>query len=126
MYKTQIACAIIVFFVGLMFFTFSKGKNRTSSKWFSVMLVCTFSQIIFDIITVYTVNHLDTVSPILNRVAHIFYMGLMLSIFYIAYKYLESLIEEEVGKKVKRYDFSAIPLILTILGVIFLPLEYIE
>lgn len=125
MYKTQIACAIFIFFIAVLYFS-SSGKKNTSSKWFSIMLVCTFSQLIFDIATVYTVNHLESVSPVINRVAHIFYMGLMLSLFYIAYKYLESLIEEEIGQKIKRYEFSVIPLVLTLLGVIFLPLEYIE
>lgn len=125
MYKTQIACAIFIFFIAVLYFS-SAGRKNKSSKWFAVMLVCTFFQLIFDIVTVYTVNHLETVSSIVNRVAHIFYMGLMLSIFYIAYKYLESLIEEEIGQKIKRYNFSVIPLILTILGVIFLPLYYIE
>ena len=125
MYKTQIACALFIFFIAVLYFTAS-GKKNTSSKWFSVILVCTFSQIIFDIVTVYTVNHLETVSPVINRIAHIFYMGLMLSLFYLAYKYLESLIEEEIGEKIKRYEFTVIPLILTLLGVIFLPLDYIE
>lgn len=125
MYKTQIACAILIFFIAILYFS-SSGKKNKSSKWFSILLVCSFLQLIFDVISVYTVNHLDTVSPIVNRIVHIFYMGLMLSIFYIAYKYLESIIEEEIGKEIKRYNFSLIPLIVTIIGVIFLPLSYIE
>ncbi len=125
MYKTQIACEIFIFFIAVLYFT-SSGKKNKSSKWFSAMLICTFLQLIFDVITVYTVNHLDTVSAILNRVMHIFYMGFMLSIFYIAYKYLESMIEEEIGQKIKKYNFTVVPLVLTIGGVIFLPLQYIE
>ena len=53
-------------------------------------------------------------------------MGLMLIIFYTAYKYIETIIEEETGKNIKHYQFTIIPLIITILGVIFLPLSYIE
>ena len=125
MYKTQITCAILILFIGILYFSSSSKKSR-SSKWFSTLLVCTFLQLIFDVFSVYTVNHLYTVSPILNRVVHIFYMGFMLSIFYIAYKYLETIIEEEIGEKIKRYEFSLIPFIVTLLGVIFLPLSYME
>ncbi len=125
MYKTQIACAILIFFIGVFYFSTSGHKKR-SSKWFSTLLVCSFLQLLFDVISVYTVNHLETVSPVLNRVVHIFYMGLMLSLFYIAYKYLETMIEEEISKSIKRYNFTIIPLLITLAGVIFLPLSYIE
>ena len=98
MYKTQIACEIFIFFIGVLYFS-SPGQKNQSSKWFSKLLVCTFLQLVFDVLSVYTVNHLDTVSPIVNRIVHIFFMGFMLVIFYIAYKYLETIIEEETGGK---------------------------
>ncbi len=125
MYKTQIACVIIIVLIGMFYFS-SLNQHNKASKWFSALLCCTFLQLLFDIFSVYTVNHLNTVSAVLNRIVHIFYMGLMLSIFYIVYKYLESIIEEEIGDTIKRHNFSLITLIITILGVIFLPLKYIE
>ena len=125
MYKTQIACEIFIFFIGVLYFS-SPGQKNQSSKWFSKLLVWTFLQLVFDVLSVYTVNHLDTVSPIVNRIVHIFFMGFMLVIFYIAYKYLETIIEEETGGKMKRVNYTLIPLIITLLGVIFLPLSYIE
>ena len=125
MYKNQISCAIIIFIIGVLYF-FSSNRTSKSSKWFSVLLSCSFFQLIFDVISVYTVNHLDTVSPILNRIVHIFFMGLLLIMFFLVYKYLESIIEEELGEKIKRYSYDAIPLIITMLGLIFLPLSYIE
>ena len=102
MYKTQIACAIIIFFIGILYFT-STGKKARSSKSFVILLVCSFTQLIFDAITVYTVNHLDTVSPILNRVVHIIFLGLLETLFYLAYRYLEIMIEEEIGKQIRKY-----------------------
>ena len=126
MYKTQWACLIIILFIGILTFSSCNRKTR-SSRWFSVLLVCTSLQLIFDILSVYTVNHLETVSPIINRIIHIFYMGFMLSIFYLAYKYIETMIEEALGRNLRRYQIvTAIPLIITILGVIFLPLHYVE
>lgn len=124
-YKGQIICSIIILFIGA--FSFSNGQKLTkSSKWFSVLLVSSFVQLMFDIFSVYTVNHLETVSPILNRVVHCFYMGFMQLLFYLAYKYIEEVIWEEIGEGLRRLRGSVIPLILAVLGVIFLPLYYVE
>ncbi len=125
MYKTQIACLIIILLIGIFYFTASNRKT-VSSKWFARLLVVSFLQLVFDIISVYTVNHLYTVPAIVNRIVHIFFMGLMLAMFYLVYKYLESIIEEEVKEKIERHNYTAIPLIVTLLGTIFLPLSYIE
>ncbi len=125
MYKTQIACIIIILFIGVLYFT-STGKKTGSSRRFVALLVCSFVQLVFDALSVYTVNHLETVSPILNRVIHIFYMGLMETLFYLAYRYLETMFEEEIGKKIRKYSYTLTPLLLAIAGTIFLPLYYVE
>ena len=126
MYKTQAACLIVILFIGVMNFSAHNKKTR-SSGWFSALLVCTSFQLVFDMLSVYTVNHLETVPPVLNRIIHDFYMGFMLSIFYLAYKYIETMIEEELGGTAGRKGFfSVIPLIITILGVVFLPLDYLK
>ena len=125
MYKTQIACAIIIFFIGVLYFT-STGKKARSSKSFVALLVCSFAQLIFDVFSVYTVNHLETVSPILNRVIHIIFLGLLETLFYLAYRYLEIMIEEEIGKKIRKYSYTLTPLLVSIAGTIFLPLYYVE
>ena len=125
MYKAQIICCIIIIFVGAFFFSTGRKENK-SSKWFAALLIVSFVQITFDSISVYTVNHLEMVPEIVNRWVHNFYMGFMLLIFYVAFKYLEALIEEEIGDKVHRLKFTFVPLILVCIGVIFLPLHYIE
>ena len=125
MYKTQIACAIIIFFIGVLYFT-STGKKAGSSRSFVVLLVCSFTQLVFDALSVYTVNHLDTVSPILNRVIHIIFLGLLETLFYLAYRYLENMIEEEIGKSIRKYSYTLTPLLVSLVGTIFLPLYYVE
>ena len=125
MYKTQSACIIIITFIGILYFTSYSKKNK-SSICFSYLLIFSFLQLLFDVISVYTVNHLETVSPVINRIIHDIYLGLMLSLFYIVYKYLEMIIEEEIGDKIKRYNLTIVPYILTLLGVAFLPLSYVH
>ena len=128
MYKGQIICIIIIMFIGvLQFLAVKKGtKLSKPSKWFSILLVMSFFQLIFDIGSVYTVNHLETVSPILNRVVHNFFLGFMQLLFYIVYKYLEAVIEEEIGDRIEKLKYAEVPIILATLGLIFLPLVYIE
>ncbi len=125
MYKTQIACAIFILYIGILYFR-SASKGKKSSKWFVALLSCSFFQLIFDVFSVYTVNHLEMVSPVTNRIIHIAFMGLMLVLFYLAYRYLETIIEEEIGRSVRKYRFAMIPLLLTEAGCIFLPLYYVE
>ncbi len=125
MYKTQLACAVIILFIGVLYFT-SGGKKTGSSKRFVALLVCSFIQLIFDATTVYTVNHLDTVPPVLNRVVHLVFIGMLELLFYLAYRYLEAMIEEEIGKKIRRYSYTLTPLLVTITGTVLLPLYYVE
>lgn len=125
MYKAQIMCIIIISFIGA-FSIFFGQKETKASKWFTILLVSSFFQVIFDACSVYTVNHLETVSPVLNRVVHILYMGFMQLLFYLAYKYLEAVIEEEIGDRIVKLKYVEVPMILANIGVVFLPLEYIE
>ena len=125
MYKTQIAALIMLGFIALFLFSSSNWKNK-STKWFSVMLGCSILQLIFDIASVYTVNHLDTVSPVVNRVIHYFFMAFLLILFYLVYKYLEKLVEESIGHPIKRYNMSVVPLIITLIAAAVLPLSYVE
>ena len=125
MYKTQVACAIFILYIGILYFR-SNSKKTGSSKWFMALLFCSFFQLIFDVLSVYTVNHLETVSPTVNRIIHIVFLGLLQVMFYLAYRYLETIIEEEIGKVVRKYRFTLIPLLLTMTGNIFLPLRYVE
>ena len=128
MYKGQVICIIVILFIGILHFlsVYKGNKQSKPSVWFSRLLVMSFFQLLFDIWSVYTVNHLDTVSPILNRVVHIGYMSLMQMLFYLAYKYLESVVEEEIGIQFPYSKYANIPITVVNLGVIFLPLVYIE
>ena len=125
MYKTQIACAIFIFYIGILYLG-SSGKKTGASKWFMALLFCSFLQLIFDAFSVYTVNHLETVSPVLNRIIHIVFLGLLQVMFYLAYQYLETIIEEEIGRPIRKYRFTTIPLLFTMAGHIFLPVYYVE
>lgn len=124
LYKSQIVCIFIILFIAAFYF-YSERKTA-SANWFSSLLITAVVQLLFDICSVYTVNHLETVSPILNRIVHCIFMMLLLALFLIAYKYLEALIEEAKGERINRNKFAIIPVIIATLSLCFLPIKYVE
>ena len=123
--KTQIICCIIVFFIGVFYFVSAREKT-TSHRWYSALLIVSFFQLIFDVLSVITVNNPDTIPPMINRLVHQGFMALMLAIFFIVYKYMETVIEEEIGERFKKARWAYFPLVISFLGVIFLPIYYME
>ena len=80
--------------------------------------------VVFDIITVITVNNLDTVSPLVNRVCHVlFYYSAIL----YCYVLMEFVIELVFGKRSRegKVVLRAV-LIAYVAGMLFLPIEYVK
>ena len=125
MYKSQIICIIIILFIAAFYF-YSERRRTASARWFAALLITSVTQLVFDICSVYTVNHLETVSPFVNRAVHCLYMGFMLFLFFIGYKYFEAMIEEEKGERIYRSKFVLVLFIVAVFSVCFLPLYYIE
>lgn len=126
MFKTQLICCIIVFFIGVFYFVSAKNKKSKSHKWYSALLIASVLQLIFDVFSVITVNNLDTISPMVNKLVHQGFMALMLVIFFAVYRYLETVIEEEIGEHYKSVKWAYFPLIISFMGVIVLPIKYME
>ncbi len=126
MFKTQLICCIIVFFIGVFYFVSVKNKKSKSHKWYSTLLIASVLQLIFDVFSVITVNNLDTIPPLVNKLVHQSFMALMLMIFFAVYKYLETVIEEEIGDRYKSVKWAYFPLLISFIGVILLPIYYME
>ncbi|MBQ7832452.1 MAG: response regulator [Lachnospiraceae bacterium] len=125
-FKTQLICCIIVFFIGVFYFVSVKEKKKKSHKWYSVMLIVSVAQLVFDILSVITVNQLETIEPWINKLVHQCFMTLMLAIFFAVYRYLETVIQEEIGDAFKSAKWAYIPLLVSFVGVLVLPIYYAE
>ena len=126
MFKTQLICCIIVFFIGVFYFVSAKNKKSKSHKWYSALLIVSVLQLIFDVFSVITVNNLDTIPPLVNKLVHQGFMALMLAVFFVVYRYMETVIEEEIGDTYKSVKLAYLPLIISFIGVIVLPIYYME
>ena len=86
MLRMEIALFLVVSFVAYIYFTAEK-KWSPLHKTFSALLVVVLFHLVFDGITVYTVNHLDTVPRLLNDTFHRLFIGTMILIFFLFYYY---------------------------------------
>ena len=123
MIRMEITCFIILAFVALIYFS-ARPKKTMLHKTFSALLVTMLVHLVFDGITVYTVNHLDTVPVLLNDIVHRIFIGSMVLIVYLFYKYISILVEEETGQKQPLSLFSVIFLAATELVVMIMPIHY--
>ena len=123
MLRMEIALFLILSFVAAVYL--SAGRKHTPlHKTFSVLLLAMLAHLIFDGATIYTVNHLDTVPPLLNEILHRFFIGTMVLIVYLFYQYIAILVQEETGKP-RRLDFAArLFLAAGELGAALLPVHY--
>lgn len=88
-YKLQLGCLIVILYIIIMYIHGNKklpGKHHFNS--FDLVLLSGFLYLIFDMITVYTVNHLNTVPVWLNYACHAVFLALIDLIIFLFFYYL--------------------------------------
>lgn len=120
MIRMEIALFLVMGMVAFIYFS-SEKKITKLHRTFSVLLVTVLVYLAFDRITVYTVNHLDTVPSLLNNLAHRVFMGSMALVIFLFYRYIAILVEEETGKPRKMDKAAWVILVLSELGNGFCP-----
>ena len=76
MLRMEIALFLILMLVGYMYFSAERIQSALHQT-FSLLLIVLQIHLLFDAATVYTVNHLDTVPPLLNAQLHRAFIGSM-------------------------------------------------
>ncbi|MDY5022630.1 MAG: hypothetical protein SPE99_09620, partial [Blautia sp.] len=87
MLRMEIALFLVMAFVAGIYFS-AERKNTLLHRTFSVLLVVAQINLIFDGVTLYTVNHLDTVPRLLNDILHRFFIGTTVLVVYLFYQYI--------------------------------------
>ena len=125
MLRMEIALLLILMLVGYMYFS-SERRHTALHQTFSLLLIVLQLNLLFDAVTVYTVNHLDTVPVLLNDQLHRAFIGSMVLAVFLFYQYIAILVEEETGKP-RRLDWAAkVFLLIALLGDILLPVHYAQ
>lgn len=125
MIKMQTALLILTVFIACLYFS-AKRKNDINHKLFSSMLIMGIVNLTFDIVTVYTVNHLEEVSPVVNRVCHDIFIGSLMIFVFLTFQYISVIIAQEMQEKVKFQNYRYVILAAFLLMLIFGKLDYRE
>lgn len=124
MLRMEIALFFVLAFVACIYFSAGR-KNTPLHKTFSVLLITMLVHLVLDGITVYTVHHLETIPLFLNDMFHRIFIGSLVLVVYLFYRYIAILVEEESGKP-QKFDVPAkLFLILVEFGVILFPVRYV-
>lgn len=125
MLRMEIALILILLFVAYTYFS-AERKHSGLHRTFSVLLIVVIIHLCFDGITIYTVNHLDTVSRLLNDICHRIFVGTMAFVLYLFYRYIAILVQEETGRPGILDVVARIFFALEEVGVVVLPIAYVE
>lgn len=104
-FKLQAACLIITLYVLISYYgkQYNKECKAKHTKIFEIILAAGIIYFFLDMATVYTVNHLNTVNPVLNRVLHLFFLLSIDIIMFLVFKYLLALCEFEFAEKWEKF-----------------------
>lgn len=87
--KLQIGCLVVVLYIAIVFL---RGCRRYHRKPFDTpfgfVLVLSIISLVFDGLTAYTVNHLDTVNDTLNRIFHAIFLGSLDAVIFSFFMYM--------------------------------------
>lgn len=89
LFKLQIGCIILL---SLIFILYEGDKRKLGNikkvSVFECMLVTSLVNLVLDLSTVYTVNHLETVSPLVNKLLHLGFLISIDAVIFIFFYYI--------------------------------------
>ena len=115
--------AVILAFVAGRYFS---GERRPTllHRTFSALLAAALVHLALDAATLYTVHHLTEVPRPVNDLLHRLFVGSMVVVICLFYRYIAILVEEETGKP-RRLDLAAcVFLAAAELAAMALPVQY--
>lgn len=124
-YSLGIGCIIIVSVIAYLFFSV-KRKNTQMHRIYGAMIITSLTHLLAEQGALYTLTHDDTVPAWINRGMHQIFLILFLVIFYEVYLYILAMITDETKESVKKSNWILVPFVLSTIGVMFLPIEYIH
>lgn len=125
MARMELACFMVIAFMAVMYFSTKREKSGLH-RVFSIFLLLSMLHLVLDGISVWTVNHLQEVPGIVNDVVHRLFIGTMVALFYLVYRYIVLMIGEEIREKLQASQFSFYMLLAALIGICFLPIRYRE
>lgn len=125
MIRMELTCFLVIAFMTVLFCS-AKRKKTTMDNTFLSMLIFSLIHLTVDAITVYTVNHMDTIPLFWNNILHRIFISTMCVIFYLIFRYIVLLIQEELNLAQGKFVISSIILFVALVCSFILPIHYVE
>lgn len=122
--KTSLVCLLLIAYMGL-FYYFNKHLPIKSTRIFSYYCSAAILTV-FDLITLYTVNHMDNIPSVINVGAHIIYLLAINTTIFLNFLYLRSLLENQLRISGIKWRLQSFPFWVTSFLVLILPLGYVK
>lgn len=122
--KASFICLLLIVYMGCFYYT-NKHLPIKSTKIFSYYYISLVVLMLFDLITLYTVNHLDSVPDMINLSVHAIYLISINVTVYLEFLYLRSLLENELFISGILRKIQSVPFIITTVLIVILPLGYV-
>lgn len=119
--RGEFGCMCIVSYIAWTYFSVKRRKT-IAHRLFSALLIVSLINFIFDMVTVYTVNHGDEVPLIVNRAVHVIFVSSITTLLFIIYMYIRTLAYHEFRFRI----YWLVPLVVSIAAVALLPFSYEE
>ncbi len=119
--KLQVGCLIIILYLIVTYITATNKKDIPCNKLYDALMIVTPWAVFFDGLTAWTVNHLDTVPDIVNRMAHLLFFVFMDLVIIITALYMY---DQTIGlsKQNRKKNWlllvpGAVSLVLIVVGI---------
>ncbi len=122
-YRLGIGCILIVSIIAYLFFS-EKRKKTKMHRMYGALIVTAWLHLVAELGAIYTLTHMDTVKPWVNRGMHQIFLILFLVIFYEVYLYIVAMIEEETVDGIRENRWILVPFGIAAVGVMILPIYY--
>lgn len=123
--KTPIACLLLMIYM-IGFYYRKPHIPVKSTKIFQELIIAALLSSSFDLITIYTVNHRDTVPDFVNLIAHIIYLMSILTYIYLLFLYMRSYLEISLSFSRSLRLLQQIPYLISTVGILVLPITYVH
>ncbi|MCR5774216.1 MAG: response regulator [Lachnospiraceae bacterium] len=121
--REELACLLVLSYIAWTYFAVEREKTY-AHQLFTYMLGVSIVNVILDAITIYTVNHRDTIADWINHGLHILYIGSFPIFLWIVYLYIKCLAFQIKEHRITMREI--LPVIVAFFAVAILPMYYVE
>lgn len=123
--KTPIACLLITLYM-VGFYYRKPHIPVKSTKIFQWLITLAIINSAFDLITIWTVNHRETVPDWINLIVHIIYLLSILGFVFLLFLYTRSYLETDLKFTKTVKIIHCLPAAVSSVGILVLPITYVE